>query len=58
MLRKFAAGFLKRTLKALAYGLTGGFIVLLAVFVWYLDSRPNLSVWHLAELARILHEMP
>jgi alpha-beta hydrolase superfamily lysophospholipase len=37
-------------LKFLAAGLIGVFITALVVFVYVLDSRPDLSVWHLADL--------
>jgi pimeloyl-ACP methyl ester carboxylesterase len=36
--------------KALLYGIVGGFIVLVVVFVMYLESRPDLKVWHEVEL--------
>ena len=50
MLVRFSLRFLKALLKALSYGLAGGFLVLLVVFVWYLDNRPDLNVWHTAKL--------
>ncbi|NIP98861.1 MAG: alpha/beta hydrolase, partial [Akkermansiaceae bacterium] len=34
----------------MAYGLLGGVVMALIVFVVVLDSRPDLSVWHLADL--------
>ncbi len=37
-------------LRLLGYGLVGGFIALLAVYVYMLESRPDLSVWHHADL--------
>lgn len=40
----------KHVAKALAYGIIGGTIVLVIVFVLYLENRPNLDVWHTAEL--------
>jgi len=41
---------LRRTLIASAYGVTGAVLVLIVVFVLYLEGRPDLRVWHLAEL--------
>ena len=32
------------------YGAVGAFFTLLLVFVLYLNNRPDLSIWHLAEL--------
>jgi len=40
----------RELLRFVAYGLIGGFIVLLIVYVGLLESRPDLSVWHLADL--------
>ena len=40
----------KKIIKAILYLLLGGLIVLLTVFTFYLDSRPDLKVWHEAEL--------
>ena len=37
---------IKHILKALFYGLVGGFIVLMAVFILYLERRPDLKIWH------------
>ena len=37
-------------LRALGYGALGGLIIGVVVFVKFLESRPDLSVWHLAEL--------
>ena len=45
-MRYFSVRVITSTLKALAYSLAGGLIVLIAVFVVYLESRPDLSVWH------------
>ena len=36
--------------KALLYGIVGGFIVLITIFVLYLESRPDLKIWHEARL--------
>lgn len=47
-------GLLKGTLayliRAALYSALGALVVLVTVFVIYLDSRPDLKVWHLAEL--------
>ncbi len=40
----------KHILRAFVYGLVGGAIVLVTFAVLYLDSRPNLKVWHTADL--------
>ena len=37
-------------MKALAYGTTGAALVLVSVFVLYLNGRADLSVWHLVDL--------
>ncbi len=37
-------------IKLLLSGLVGAFIILLIGFVMVLESRPDLHVWHLAEL--------
>lgn len=42
--------FTWRVLKAAAYSLAGAFVVLIVGVVAYLDGRPDLSVWHLADL--------
>lgn len=38
------------TLRALAFGSVGAVLILVTGFVIYLDSRKDLSVWHLADL--------
>jgi len=40
----------KKIIKALAYLTLGGLTVLITVFVIYLENRPDLRVWHKAEL--------
>jgi len=45
-LRVYPLSIFKHFFKALAYGLIGGLIVLIVAFVYYLDSRPDLHVWH------------
>ena len=44
------SGLLRHPLMALVYGALGAALVLLVVFVPYLNERPDLSVWHLADL--------
>jgi alpha-beta hydrolase superfamily lysophospholipase len=44
------SGLLRHLLLALVYGAIGATLVLLVVFVLYLNERPDLSVWHLADL--------
>ena len=34
----------------LAYGLAGAVLVLLVVFVWFVNHKPDLEVWHTADL--------
>lgn len=41
---------IKHILKALIYGITGGLVVLVLIFVMFLESRPELKVWHQVEL--------
>ncbi len=36
--------------RALLYGIPGGFLVLVILFVWDLEKRPDLKVWHKADL--------
>jgi len=40
----------KHIIKALIYGITGGLVVLIIIFVMFLESRPELKVWHQVEL--------
>ena len=49
-MKRLAVGALKQILKALAYGIAGGSVVLLVVAVDHLNGRPDLKVWHEAEL--------
>jgi len=49
-MRKFAVGTLKRVARALAYMALGAFVVLLALFIWFVNDKPELSVWHTAKL--------
>lgn len=41
---------LRRTIAAVSYSALGAAVVLVVVFVSYLESRPDLSVWHTADL--------
>ncbi len=50
MMKRFAFGAAKHAIRALGYGIVGGVVVLVVVFVLYLESRPDLKVWHEAEL--------
>ncbi len=47
---RLAIGLVRGVLRALVYGLVGGLVVLLVVGVRFLNARPDLRVWHLAEL--------
>jgi len=49
-MKKLAFGIVRHTVKAFLYGLVGGFTVLLTGAVLYLDGRPDLKVWHTADL--------
>lgn len=42
--------FTWRLIKAVAFSLAGALVVLIIGFVLFLDSRPDLDVWHLANL--------
>ena len=46
LLRGLLAGVFRGALKTIGYGLGGGLIVLVVVFVIYLDGRADLKVWH------------
>jgi alpha-beta hydrolase superfamily lysophospholipase len=39
-----------RIIRALLYGALGAFLVLIFLFVWDLERRPDLKVWHKVEL--------
>ena len=43
-------GTARQVFRALGYGVIGAVIVLVIVFVRHLDNRPDLKVWHTAEL--------
>ena len=49
-MRRKAVRLVMQPVKLLLSGLLGAFIILLVIFVLFLDSRPDLHVWHLAEL--------
>jgi len=41
---------IKHIIKALIYVIAGGFVVLVIIFVLFLENRPELKVWHSVEL--------
>jgi alpha-beta hydrolase superfamily lysophospholipase len=47
---RLVAGTVAGTLRALGYGLVGSLVVIVVGFVVYLERRPDLEVWHTAEL--------
>jgi len=49
-MKKLTLGILRRVVKAIVYGLVGAFTVLLIAAVLYLNNRPDLKVWHQADL--------
>lgn len=49
-MKKLVLGIIRRVVKAIFYGLAGAFVVLLIGAVLYLNSRPDLKVWHKADL--------
>lgn len=49
-MRRFAIRWFKRVLQTFTYGAVGAVTVLTVVFVVHLESRPDLKVWHEAEL--------
>ena len=49
-MNKFLFTTTKKIIMAVVYLALGGLVVLLTVFVLYLESRPNLKVWHDAGL--------
>jgi len=49
-MRRVLLGTFRHTLRALAYGVVGGGIVAIVAAVLLLDSRPDLDLWHEAEL--------
>jgi len=49
-MKSFAIRSVKHVVRALLCGITGGCAVLVIFFVLYLESRPDLKVWHTADL--------
>jgi alpha-beta hydrolase superfamily lysophospholipase len=49
-IRSLITDSIKSILKAIAYGALGGAVVLVTVFVLYLENRPDLEIWHKADL--------
>jgi alpha-beta hydrolase superfamily lysophospholipase len=49
-MNKFLFASTKKIIKIIAYLILGGLAVFLTVFVLYLENRPDLKVWHDAEL--------
>jgi hypothetical protein len=49
-MRKRTLGILGRAVKAIVSGLVGALVVLLIAAVLYLNNRPDLKVWHEADL--------
>ncbi len=49
-MKQLALGTAKHLLKAFLYGIAGGAVMLLAVAVHKLNSRPDLHIWHEVEL--------
>ncbi len=49
-MKKLAFGIVRHVVRAVVYGLVGGFTVLLVGAVLYLNGRPDLKVWHSADL--------
>jgi alpha-beta hydrolase superfamily lysophospholipase len=49
-MKRFLVDTVKRTARALAYGLVGSLLVIVVGFVVFLERRSDLEVWHTAEL--------
>ena len=49
-MRKIAIKTLKRIALAIAYSAIGAFVVLLVLFIYYVNSQPELAIWHTVEL--------
>ena len=41
---------IKHIIKAFIYVIAGGSVVMIIIFVLFLESRPELKIWHQAEL--------
>ena len=50
MSRRILRGFARVLLNLFGYGLLGAIIAVLVGYILFLESRPDLSVWHLADL--------
>ena len=50
MLVRIPIRILKHIAAAIGYGLVGGFILGLVLYVYYLENRPQLKPWHTVEL--------
>ena len=49
-MKRFLLSATFRIIRALLYGALGAFLVLIFLFVWDLEKRPDLKVWHKVEL--------
>ena len=49
-MKRFLLSATIRIVRALLYGALGAFLVLVFLFVWDLEKRPDLKVWHKVEL--------
>ena len=49
-MRSHRISLIRRGIRAIAHGAIGAILVLIAIFVVYLNSRADLEIWHLAEL--------
>jgi hypothetical protein len=49
-MKKLAGSILKQVLQTAVHGLAGAFLVLVVVAILYLNSQPDLKVWHAAKL--------
>ena len=49
-MRRQLLRLLRHTLKAVSYSTVGALVVLVTVFVVYMNGRADLQIWHLAEL--------
>lgn len=49
-MKRFLKNIVIHIARALLYGVPGAFVVLLLFFIWSLEKRPDLMVWHTAEL--------
>jgi len=49
-MKRFVLSTFIRILRALFYGILGAFLALIFLFVWDLQKRPDLNIWHKADL--------